>query len=138
VVSRRKATILFGLPEGTNMVNEKIVEFPNPPEETLQHRAFKEATRLANLTPGEWKLWIDGRAQAIGIPVETLTQSVLDILKDRDKNAKEAKADTRRQEALAERVSVRSSSSHRQRGRAEGQREIQGPGIDCEAAARCP
>ena len=58
--------------------------------------AFKEATRLANLAPGEWKLWIDGSAQALGIPVETLTETVLDILKAREKKAKEEKADIRR------------------------------------------
>jgi hypothetical protein len=48
--------------------HDGIVEFPNPQGET-QQRAFKEAMRLANLAPGEWKLWIDGSAQALGIPV---------------------------------------------------------------------
>jgi hypothetical protein len=85
------------------MVNEKVVDFPNPFEDAPQQRAFKEATRLANLSPGEWKLWIEGSAQALGVPVATLTQSVLDILKDRDKKAKEEKAEIRRQGALADR-----------------------------------
>jgi hypothetical protein len=82
-------------------MTNKVVEFPNLPEETPQQRAFKEATRLADLTPGEWKLWVDGSAQILGIPVETLTDTVLEILKDREKTAKEAKADLRHEEARA-------------------------------------
>jgi putative DNA primase/helicase len=85
------------------MINENVVGFPNPLEETPQQRAFKKATRLANLAPGEWKLYVDEDAQALNIPVETLMATVLDILRDREKKAKEEKADIRRQEAQVER-----------------------------------
>jgi Protein of unknown function (DUF3631) len=83
--------------------DDKNVELHNAQEETPQQRAFKKATRLANLAPGEWKLYIDEEAQALGIPVEKYTEIVLDILKDREKKAREAKADIRHEEARAKR-----------------------------------
>jgi hypothetical protein len=109
--------------------DDKIVEFPNPHEEP-QQRAFKEATRLANLAPGEWKLWVDGSAQVLGIPVETLTDTVLEILKDREKTAKETKADIRRQEARAERSRIAEQRREEREHKTEQQR------IDREAAQK--
>jgi putative DNA primase/helicase len=102
--------------------DEKVVDFPNPSEETPQQRAFKKAMRLANLTPGEWKLYVDEDAQALGIPVETLTETVLDILKDREKRAKEEKADIRRQEALAERTRISEQRREERERKTEQQR----------------
>jgi hypothetical protein len=87
--------------------DEKVVEFPNSSEDTPQQRAFKKATRLANLAPGEWKLYVEDDARTLGIPVERLTEIVLDILTDRAKKAKEEKADVRREEARAERSRIR-------------------------------
>jgi hypothetical protein len=85
--------------------DDRVVEFPNPHEES-QQRAFKEATRLANLAPGESELWIDDSARGLGIPVEALREAVRAILKDREKTAREAKADIRRQDARAERSRI--------------------------------
>jgi hypothetical protein len=79
--------------------DDKIVEFPTPEEH--QQRAYKKALRLASLAPGEYKLYVAEDAQALGIPVETLTGIVLDILKDRERKEKEERsriADQRREE----------------------------------------
>jgi hypothetical protein len=87
--------------------DDKVVEFLNPHEEMRQQRAFRKATRLANLAPGEWKLYVDEEAQALGIPVEKYTEIVLDILSDREKKAKETKTDIRREDVRVERNRIR-------------------------------
>jgi hypothetical protein len=84
----------------------RVVEFRNLHEETQEQRIFRKATRLANLAPGEWKLYVEGEAQGLGIPVEKYREIVLDILRDLEKKAKEAKADIRREEARAERSRI--------------------------------
>jgi hypothetical protein len=43
--------------------DSRVVEFPNPLEGTPLQRAFKKATRLANLAPGEWKLCVEEEAR---------------------------------------------------------------------------
>ena len=37
--------------------DDKVVGFPSSHEEP-QQGSFKDATRLANLAPGEWMLWV--------------------------------------------------------------------------------
>jgi hypothetical protein len=54
--------------------NEKVRDFPSvevTPEESAR-RAMVEATRLASLAPGEWRLWVDRSAERLRIPRATL------------------------------------------------------------------
>ena len=66
-------------------------------------RVMAEATRLANLAPDEWRLWIDRRAERFGVPRVTLEGLIEAIIKDQEKKQREAKAEARRQEQRAER-----------------------------------
>ena len=46
--------------------DEKVLDFPRvevTPEESAR-RVMVEATRLASLAPGEWRLWIDAALNA--------------------------------------------------------------------------
>jgi hypothetical protein len=70
--------------------------------EEVIRRQMVEATRLASLTPGEWRLWIDDRAEQLGVPRATLEKLVLAIIADREKNEREAKIEARRQEQRIE------------------------------------
>ncbi len=50
--------------------DENVVDFPagkEIPDEEKTRRVMAEATRLINLAPGEWRLWIDGSAERLGI-----------------------------------------------------------------------
>lgn len=60
------------------------------------------AMRLANQTPGEWRLWIDRRAEQLGVPRATLQEIVEDLLRDKEKEARKTQAEERRQEARVE------------------------------------
>jgi putative DNA primase/helicase len=82
-------------------LDEKIVEFPKAeppisPEERVR-RQMVEAERLANLSPGEWMLWIDGSAEQLGISRDTLKRLVKEKLKERERKEREAKAEQERQ-----------------------------------------
>jgi hypothetical protein len=128
---RSSATAAFEGARSRNMTqDDEVVGFPNLPEETPQQRAFKKATRLANLAPGEWKLYVEEDARTVGIPVETLTETVLDILKDREKKAREEKADVRRQEERAEKSRIKEQQQEERERKAAQQR------IDKEAERR--
>jgi hypothetical protein len=54
--------------------DEKVLDFPNAgiTSEEKARRAMAEAKRLASLTPGEWRLWIDRTAERLGVPRATL------------------------------------------------------------------
>jgi hypothetical protein len=45
--------------------DEKVLDFPKAEitSEEKARRAMAEAKRLASLTPGEWRLWIDRTAR---------------------------------------------------------------------------
>jgi putative DNA primase/helicase len=81
-----------------------------------------EATRLAGLSPGEWKIWIDGSAERLEIARDKLEAVVLEILKDREKKTREAKSETRRSEQRAERSRREERQQDRQQER-EQERE---------------
>jgi hypothetical protein len=91
-------------------LDEKIAEFPKAepptgPEERVR-RQMVEAERLANLTPGEWMLWIDGSAEQHGISRDTLERLVKEKLKQREKREREAKAEQeRRRKQLGDNLS---------------------------------
>jgi hypothetical protein len=47
-----------------------------------------EATRLANLSPGGWRLWIDRSAERIGVSRAALQKLVETIVKDNEKKVR--------------------------------------------------
>ena len=56
-----------------------------------------EATRLASLAPGEWRLWIDRSAERLCIPRAALQDLIAAIIKDSEKKARDAATAVRRQ-----------------------------------------
>ena len=53
--------------------DEKVLDFPRVEgtSEENARRVMVEATRLARLAPGEWRLWIDRSAERLRIPRAT-------------------------------------------------------------------
>jgi hypothetical protein len=91
-----------------------VVDFPAAKEITedeRNRRIMVEATRLANLAPGEWRLWIDGRAERLSIPQDKLEAAVTDIIKSKEKNAAEERRVEQRAEKKRPAPSVRSNVS---------------------------
>jgi hypothetical protein len=101
--------------------DEKVLDFPNAgiTSEEKAMRAMGEAKRLASLTPGEWRLWIDRTAERLGVPRATLEGLISAIIKDRERKAREDKAEARRQEER-----VRREQERQQRERKRQQVEI--------------
>jgi hypothetical protein len=81
--------------------------------------AWREATRLASLAPGEWRLWIDRSPERLRIPRATPRGLIVAIIKDSEKKAREDKAEARRQEERARR-----EQEHKQRERKREQERI--------------
>ena len=98
--------------------DENVVDFPAGKEieirdaEKTRH-VMTEAMRLANLTPGEWRLWIDGSAERLGISRGDLEGLIKELLKDREKKDRAARAEVLRIEQRAER------QREREQGRVE-------------------
>jgi hypothetical protein len=61
-----------------------------------------EATRLAKLSPGEYKFWLPRSAEQLGVDRATLQEIIEDLLKDNERKAKAALAEERRREARVE------------------------------------
>jgi hypothetical protein len=72
-------------------------------DEEKTRRIMVEATRLAGLAPGEWKLWVGQSSERLGIERSDLEAIVLDIIKDKEKKAREKAAEDRRIEQRGER-----------------------------------
>ena len=71
--------------------DEKVLDFPRvqvTPEESAR-RVMVEATRLAGLAPGEWRLWIDRSAERLRIPRATLQDLIVAIIKNSEKMARD-------------------------------------------------
>ena len=69
--------------------DEKVLDFPRvevTPEENAR-RVTVEATRLASLAPGEWRLWINRSAERLRIPRATLQGLIVAIIKNSEKKA---------------------------------------------------
>ena len=66
-----------------------------------------EATRLASLAPGEWRLWIDRSAERLRIPRATLQDLIVAIIKNSEKMARDAETAARRQELAVRREQER-------------------------------
>src|SRR6202040_1309894 len=101
--------------------DEKVFDFPKAEitSEEKARRAMAEAKRLASLSPGEWRLWIDRTAERLGGPRATLEGLISAIIKDRERKAREDKAEARRQEER-----VRREQERQQRERKREQERI--------------
>ena len=89
--------------------DEKVLDFPRvevTPEESAR-RVMVEATRLASLAPGEWRLWIDRSAERLRIPRATLEDVIAAIIKDSEKKARDAETEARRHELAVRREQER-------------------------------
>ena len=84
-------------------------------------RVMVEATRLASLAPGEWRLWIDRSAERLRIPRATLEGLIAAIIKDSEKKAREDKTEARRQEQRFD-VSRSASNASKNANRSESTR----------------
>jgi hypothetical protein len=100
--------------------DKKVLDFPKVEisSEEKARRVMAEATRLARLAPGEWRLWVGRSAERLGISRATLEDLIVEIIKDSEKKAREAKAEARRQELGARR--------EREREQREQKREQEG------------
>jgi len=105
--------------------NEAVLDFPRAEitSEEKARRVMAEATRLASLAPGEWRLWIDRAAERLGVPHATLEGLISAIIKDSERKGREDKAEARRQE---ERV-------RREQEREQRERKREQEGIDKKA-----
>ena len=101
--------------------DEKVLDFPRvevTSEENVR-RVMVEATRLASLAPGEWRLWIDRSAERLGVSRRTLQDLIAAIIKDSEKKAQDAETDARRQE-----LAVRREQERKQREQKRDQERI--------------
>ena len=76
------------------------------PEESAR-RVMVEATRLASLAPGEWRLWIDRSAERLRIPRTILEDVIAAIIKDSEKKVRDAETAARRHELAVRREQQR-------------------------------
>ena len=101
--------------------DKKVRDFPRvegTPEESAR-RVMVEATRLASLAPGEWRLWIDRSAERLRIPRTILEDVIAAIIKDREKRARDAGTGARRHE-----LAVRREQERKQREQKREQERI--------------
>ena len=124
-------------------IDEKVLDFPRvevTPEENAR-RVTVEATRLASLAPGEWRLWIDRSAERLRVPRATLQGLIVAIIKDSEKKARDAETAARRQELAVRREQERKQreqGANRQEGRTQKQgktESIRAPDQFAERAA---
>src|SRR6476660_2580729 len=101
--------------------DESVLDFPKAEitSEEKARRAMAEANRLASLTPGEWRLWVDRSAERLGVPRATLEGFISAIIKDSERKAREDKAEARRQEER-----VRRGQEREQRERKREQERV--------------
>ena len=80
--------------------DEKVLDFPRVEvtSEENARRVMVEATRLARLAPGEWRLWIDRSAERLRIPRAILEDVIAAIIKNSEKKARDAETEARRHE----------------------------------------
>ena len=85
--------------------DEKVLDFARvevTPEENAR-RVTVEATRLASLAPGGWRLWTDRSAERLRIPRATLQGLIVAIIKNSEKKARDAETAAQRQELAVRR-----------------------------------
>ena len=87
-----------------------------------------EATRLARLAPGEWRLWIDRSAERLRIPRAILEDVIAAIIKDSEKKARDAETAARRQELAVRREQERKQREQkREQERTDKRAEVPRP-----------
>ena len=101
--------------------DETALDFPRVEvtSEENAKRVMVEATRLASLAPGEWRLWIDRSAERLRIPRATLQDLIAATIKDTEKKARDAETAARRQE-----LAVRHEQERKQREQKREQERI--------------
>src|ERR1700722_13088886 len=89
--------------------DEKVLDFPRVEvtSEESARRVMVEATRLARLAPGEWRLWIDRSAARLRIPRAILEDVIAAIIKNSEKKARDAETEARRHELAVRREQER-------------------------------
>src|SRR6202030_863787 len=89
--------------------DEKVLDFPRVEgtSEENARRVMIEATRLAKLAPGEWRLWIDRSAERLRIPRAILEDVIAAIIKNSEKKARDAETEARRHELAVRREQER-------------------------------
>ena len=126
------ANVLFDIKEQSSALSsdiatalqgsdKKVRDFPTvevTPEESAR-RVMVEATRLASLAPGEWRLWIDRSAERLRIPRAILEDVIAAIIKDSEKKARDAETAARRHE-----LAVRREQERKQREQKREQERI--------------
>ena len=100
-----------------NVVSLRVSLDASPEEK--RHRIMAEATRLANLAPGEWTIWYKGKAEEFGIEPNILAGLVQAQIKDREQKAAEKLKQDRLQEVRAERLRKTDVQEFREKARAE-------------------
>ena len=98
------------------MTNENVIGFRTTAElnpEEHARRVMAEATRLANLAPGEWRLWYERSAERLGIDPKIFAELVEAQLKDNAEKERKAQAEARLGEQRAHRL--RQTERDRQR-----------------------
>ena len=122
-VPARPPQVAFRTQKAVDVVSsdESVLDFPKAEitSEEKARRAMAEAKRLASLSPGEWRLWIDRSAERLGVPRATLEGLISAIIKDSERKAREDKAEARRQEER-----VRRGQEREQRERKREQERI--------------
>ena len=102
--------------------DEKVLDFPRVEgtSEENAKRVMVEARRLASLAPGEWRLWIDRRAERLRIPRAILEDVIAAIIKNSEKKARDAETEARRMNL---RFDVRRSASNANKTRTGANRQ---------------
>ena len=110
-VPARRPQVAFRTQKVVDVVSsdESVLDFPKAEitSEEKARRAMAEAKRLASLTPGEWRLWIDRSAERLDVPRATLEGLISAIIKDSERKVREDKAEARRQEERVRREQKR-------------------------------
>jgi hypothetical protein len=107
--------------ENTVLSEDLVLDFPTRDEEH-KRRIMVEARRLAALAPGEYLIWLGNSAETLRIARDDLKKLVEIILKHKEKQAREQKAEERRQERRHEK-DAKQRRSDQQREEREQQRQ---------------
>src|SRR6202040_3482030 len=101
-VPARRPQVAFRTQKVVDVVSsdESVLDFPKAEitSEEKARRAMAEAKRLASLTPGAERLWLDRTAQRPRAPPAPLEGLISAIIKETERKARENKAEARRQE----------------------------------------
>jgi hypothetical protein len=83
------------------------------------HRIAGEATRLANLSPGEWKIWFERSAERLGVEPDILAELIQARIADREQKERRAQTEARLMEDRAKRLRLSERDRQREQQRIE-------------------